>query len=130
MCHFAGELTGYKANFLGESKCGNRSIAILPDSSIGGYVQGVDAMAAWGITCLNCNRQFAQFNIENDLKNLYLLVKPDLPKGGKELAHIADTRPPTSEPIYSICADDPRFSSPLAESLGSVGQATLLCPTS
>ena len=47
---------------------------------------GVDAMAAWGVTCLNCNRQFAQFNIEDDLENLYLPVKPDLPKGGQELA--------------------------------------------
>jgi DNA-directed RNA polymerase subunit RPC12/RpoP len=47
---------------------------------------GVGAMAAWGVTCLNCNRQFAQFNIEDDLENLYLPVKPDLPKGGKELA--------------------------------------------
>jgi DNA-directed RNA polymerase subunit RPC12/RpoP len=56
------------------------------DTSIGGYVQGVDVMAAWGITCLNCNRQFVQFNIEDDLENLYLPVKPDLPKGGKELA--------------------------------------------
>jgi len=43
-------------------------------------------MAAWGITCLNCNRQFAQFNIADDLENLYLPVKPDLPEGGKELA--------------------------------------------
>ena len=86
MCHFDGGLTGSRGELSLESKYGNRTIAILPDSSIGGYVQGVDAMAAWGITCLNCNRQFAQFNIQDDLENLYLPVKPDLPKGGKELA--------------------------------------------
>ena len=82
---FGGELTGHEANFLRSQNAVIEVLLFCPIVPMG-YIQEVDAMAAWGITCLNCNRQFAQFHIEDSLENLYLPVKPDLPKGGKELA--------------------------------------------
>ena len=86
MRHFGGELTGSRGELSWSQNTVIEVLLLCPSSSIGGYVQGVDVMAAWGITCLNCNRQFALFNIEDDLENLYLPVKPDLPRGGKEFA--------------------------------------------
>ena len=41
-------------------------------------------MAAWGFTCANCNKQFAQFEIEDTVENYFFPEKPDFPKGGKE----------------------------------------------
>ena len=41
-------------------------------------------MAAWGFTCANCNKQFAQFRIEDTLESYFFPEKPDFPKGGKE----------------------------------------------
>ena len=43
-------------------------------------------MAAWGFTCANCNKQFAQFRIEDTVENYFIAEKPDVPKGGKEFA--------------------------------------------
>jgi hypothetical protein len=41
-------------------------------------------MAAWHLYCRSCNQRLAQFNIEDDLENLYLPARPDLLKGGQE----------------------------------------------
>jgi DNA-directed RNA polymerase subunit RPC12/RpoP len=41
-------------------------------------------MAAWGFTCANCNKQFAQFRIEDTLESYFFPAKPDFPKDGKE----------------------------------------------
>jgi DNA-directed RNA polymerase subunit RPC12/RpoP len=41
-------------------------------------------MAAWGFTCANCGKKFAEFHIEDTLESYFFPVKPDFPKGGKE----------------------------------------------
>ena len=41
-------------------------------------------MAAWHLSCRNCNQRLARLDIEDDFENLYLPARPDLPKGGKE----------------------------------------------
>ena len=41
-------------------------------------------MAAWHLSCRNCNQRLARFDIEDDFENLYLPARPDLLKGGKE----------------------------------------------
>jgi DNA-directed RNA polymerase subunit RPC12/RpoP len=41
-------------------------------------------MAAWVFTCANCDKQLAQFEIENTVENYFFPEKPDFPKGGKE----------------------------------------------
>jgi DNA-directed RNA polymerase subunit RPC12/RpoP len=41
-------------------------------------------MAAWHLSCRNCNQRLARFDIEDDFENLYVPARPDLLKGGKE----------------------------------------------
>jgi DNA-directed RNA polymerase subunit RPC12/RpoP len=41
-------------------------------------------MAAWGFTCANCNKQFAQFRTEDTVEGYFFPAKSDFPKGGKE----------------------------------------------
>jgi predicted RNA-binding Zn-ribbon protein involved in translation (DUF1610 family) len=41
-------------------------------------------MASWGITCVSCNKQFAQFDIEDTLENHFFPAKPNFAEGGKE----------------------------------------------
>jgi ssDNA-binding Zn-finger/Zn-ribbon topoisomerase 1 len=43
-------------------------------------------MAAWGLGCPNCNKQFAQFQIEDEdtLENYFFPAKPDFPEDGKK----------------------------------------------
>ena len=41
-------------------------------------------MASWGITCMNCNKQFTQFAIEDTLESYFFPEKPQFPDGGKE----------------------------------------------
>jgi DNA-directed RNA polymerase subunit RPC12/RpoP len=41
-------------------------------------------MAAWQLICANCNKEFAQFEIEDTLESYFFSEKPDFPKGGKE----------------------------------------------
>ena len=41
-------------------------------------------MASWGINCVNCDKRFAQFDIEDTLESYFFPVKPDFPEGGKE----------------------------------------------
>jgi DNA-directed RNA polymerase subunit RPC12/RpoP len=43
-------------------------------------------MAAWGFSCANCNKQFAQFQIEDEdtLESYFFPEKPQFPEGGKE----------------------------------------------
>lgn len=41
-------------------------------------------MASWELTCVNCERRFAQFIIEDVLVNYYLPMKPVFPDAGAE----------------------------------------------
>lgn len=41
-------------------------------------------MAAWQLTCTNCNKQFAQFQIEDTLESYFFPEKPAFPEGGKK----------------------------------------------
>ncbi len=41
-------------------------------------------MAAWGLNCANCNKQFARLAIEDTLESYFFPAKPAFPVGGKE----------------------------------------------
>jgi hypothetical protein len=41
-------------------------------------------MTAWGLGGPNCNKQFAQFQIEDTLESYFFPAKPDFPEDGKE----------------------------------------------
>ena len=41
-------------------------------------------MAAWGLKCANCNKQFAQLAIEDTLEGYFFPAKSAFPVGGKE----------------------------------------------
>jgi hypothetical protein len=41
-------------------------------------------MASWVLTCRRCHQRLAQFNIEDNLENLFEPAKPDFPSCGKE----------------------------------------------
>ena len=41
-------------------------------------------MAAWQLTCENCDQKLNKFDIENTLESYFFPARPDLLKGGKE----------------------------------------------
>jgi hypothetical protein len=86
VCHFGRELTGHEANFLWSQNTVIELLLFCQIVPLVGMSKGSTLWQHEELRALNCNRQFAQFNIEDDLESLYLPVKPDLPEGGKKLA--------------------------------------------
>lgn len=41
-------------------------------------------MAAWALSCANCNLRLADFAIEDTVEGYFFPAKPDFPKDGKE----------------------------------------------
>jgi len=41
-------------------------------------------MAAWQLTCANCDQKLTKFDIEDTLERYFFPERPDFPEGGKE----------------------------------------------